>query len=228
MSSAPLDEHPDVDRDKTLTEKQDKVRKVLWHCVKDPPQVENRIGPGELRFAAKFSIGSAGVKFEDVKTGPHEIVVVAHLDPQTAEVNMEQLTALAGLDSVDEAVSIWESIKELVASTPSPPESEDDESEKTAAASLKTQAVSHRPYHPDAAAQVEDANAAIAEITSMSKTKKRTAGDRTEDDRLGGYEKKNVFAEFEPEVANKSGAKRSKGKVVIAQKMRDSRANRRR
>lgn len=103
-----------TDQDNILAEKQERVRRVLWHCLKSPPQVEVKVGPGELRVAAKFNLGDVGVLFEDVKMEDGQIVIAAQLDPSTVEVNFEQLSALAGLDNTEEAIHIWEAIKEQV------------------------------------------------------------------------------------------------------------------
>lgn len=116
--SDPSVESPVTDQDNILAEKQEKVRRVLWHCLKSPPQVEVKVGPGELRVAAKFNLGNVGVHFEDVKSKAGQIVVAAQLDPLTVEVNFEQLSALAGLEGVEEAIHIWEAIKEQVGTAP--------------------------------------------------------------------------------------------------------------
>lgn len=99
--SDPSVESPVTDQGNILAEKQERVRRVLWHCLKSPPQVEVKVGPGELRVAAKFNVGDVGVHFEDVKTEAGQIVVAAQLDPLNVEVNFEQLSALAGLESVE-------------------------------------------------------------------------------------------------------------------------------
>ena len=117
--SDPIVESPVADQDNILAEKQERVRRVLWHCLKSPPQVEVKVGPGELRVAAKFNLGDVGVHFEDVKTEAGQIVVVAHLDPLNVEVNFEQLATLAGLEGVEEAMNIWGTMKEQVATAPS-------------------------------------------------------------------------------------------------------------
>jgi hypothetical protein len=54
-----------------------------------------------------------------VETSPEEITVAANIDPTTVEVNFEQLVSLAGLDSNEEALHIWDSIKQEVRSAPS-------------------------------------------------------------------------------------------------------------
>lgn len=190
MSSTPLDECPATDREKVWAEKQNQAREVLWSCLKDPPQVEVKVSPGELRVAAMFSIGSPGVEFEDVEAGPKEIVVAAKLDPATVEVNMEKLAALAGLESVGEAVSIWESFKEQVGSIPPTSESDDDDSveiEQDAVESIENKPASSGGRDDAAhisATQVDDANAAITELASRNGTRKRKASERAEDDRI--------------------------------------------
>jgi hypothetical protein len=103
----------------SLADKQERVRQVLWHCLRDPPRVEITVGPGLLRVAAKFTTTSIGVNFDNVETSPEEITVAANIDPTTVEVNFEQLVSLAGLDSNEEALHIWNSIKQEVRSAPS-------------------------------------------------------------------------------------------------------------
>lgn len=106
------------EHDMSLADKQERVRRVLWHCLKDPPRVEVTAGPGLLSVAAKFTTTSVGVHFADVETSPEEITVAAKLDPSTVEVNFEQLGALAELDGAEEAVVVWESIKREVSAAP--------------------------------------------------------------------------------------------------------------
>jgi hypothetical protein len=75
--------------DTSLADKQEKVRRVLWSCLKDPPRVEVTVGPGVFKVAAKFTTASVGVRFEKVESSPEEITVAANLDPATVEVNFE-------------------------------------------------------------------------------------------------------------------------------------------
>jgi hypothetical protein len=118
MATSAIDESPPADST-SLADKQERVRQVLRHCLKDPPRVEVTVGPGVLRVAARFRTTSVGVHFDNVESSPEEIAVAANLDPATVEVNFEQLVSLAGLDSIEEAFRIWDSIKQEVSSAPS-------------------------------------------------------------------------------------------------------------
>jgi hypothetical protein len=118
MATSATDESP-PENSTSLADKQERVRQVLWHCLRDPPRVETTVGPGLLRVAAKFTTTSIGVKFDNVETSPEEITVAANIDPTTVEVNFEQLVSLAGLDSNEEALHIWNSSKQDTRSAPS-------------------------------------------------------------------------------------------------------------
>lgn len=117
MPTSATDPSP-PEHDMSLSDKQERVRRVLWHCLKNPPRVEVTVGPGELSVAAKFTTTSVGVHFGDVQTGSEEIVVAAKLDPATVEVNLEQLGDLAELDSAEEASLVCDSIKQQVGAVP--------------------------------------------------------------------------------------------------------------
>lgn len=88
MSNPSTNESPPED-DISLADKQERVRQVLWHSLKDPPRVEVTTGPGELKVAARFIKTSVGVHFGEVEVGPGEITVAAKLDPATVEINFE-------------------------------------------------------------------------------------------------------------------------------------------
>jgi hypothetical protein len=117
MATSATDESPPEDST-SLADKQERVRQVLWHCLKDPPRVQVTVGPGVLRVAAKFTTTSLGVQFDSVESSREEIVVAANLDPLTVQVNFEQLASLARLDSIEDASQIWESFKQEVSSIP--------------------------------------------------------------------------------------------------------------
>lgn len=98
----------------TLTAKQQAVLLVLWPCLKVPPRIDVQIGPEGIRLGATFDRTAPGMVFDKVRSDYDQIAVAANLDVATVEVDFERLEAAAGLGSIEEAVDVWESIKEVV------------------------------------------------------------------------------------------------------------------
>lgn len=98
----------------TLTAKQQSVLLVLWPCLKASPRIDVQIGPEGIRLGATFDRTAPGMVFDKVRSDYDQITVAANLDVATVEVDFERLKAAAGLASAEEAVHVWESIKDVV------------------------------------------------------------------------------------------------------------------
>jgi hypothetical protein len=100
--------------DLTFTAKQQTALLVLWPCLKAPPRIDVPIGPEGIRFGATFDKTAPGTILETVRSDYDQIAIAINLDVATVEVDFEKLKAAADLGSVDEAVEVWESIKDVV------------------------------------------------------------------------------------------------------------------
>lgn len=98
----------------TLTAKQQSVLLNLWPCLKSPPHIDIQIGPAGIRLGATFDTTAHGMVFETVRSDNNQVSIAANLDVTAVEVDFERLKAAAGLNSVEEAAEIWESIKHVV------------------------------------------------------------------------------------------------------------------
>jgi hypothetical protein len=98
----------------TLNAKQQTVLLVLWPCLKAPPRIDVQIGPEGIRLGATFDRTAPGMVCGTVRSEHNQIAIAANLDVATVEVDFERLKAAAGLASAEEAMHVWESIKDVV------------------------------------------------------------------------------------------------------------------